>query len=135
MNKKFENVPLEKDTVILFEKMHNIDVFDCLYQIWQQGIYQANSVIFLNEDVEGMSQEAIEDLVKQDAIFVNKSSTSFTKSDSGYTFVNFNFQEIDDFNFDLEAAKKSAEKHADIDRIRKEQIAAREKDQKLQRPV
>jgi 5'(3')-deoxyribonucleotidase len=135
-DEKLRAVPVEPNTAILFSTMHSINGIDALYQIWQKDIYRANSVIFLSEDVDGMSQEAIEEMVKKDTVYVKGSATSFAKSDSGYTFFNFNFQDVeDDFSVDMEAIKKSAAKQTEINRIRKEQIAAREKDYKLQRPV
>lgn len=137
---KLKAVPVGPDTAILFSILHSINGIDALYQIWQQDIYRANSVIFLSEDVEGMSQEAIEEMVKKDTVFVKGSDTTFVK-DSDYTFFNFNFQDVeDDFSVDMEAIKKSAAKQREINRIRKEQIAAREiaereKGSKFQRPV
>ncbi|HZK07596.1 MAG TPA: hypothetical protein VFC92_05300 [Bacteroidales bacterium] len=133
---KLKAVPVGPDTAILFSILHSINGIEALYQIWQQDIYRANSVIFLNEDVDGMSQEAIEEMVKKDTVYVKGSGTSFAKSDSGYTFFNFNFQDVeDDFSFDNEAARKESDKaHKRADRWR-EEIAKRDEGYKKQRPV
>ena len=113
MNKKFENLQVEADTVILFERMHQIGEFEVLYQIWQQGIYMADSIIFSNEDVDGLTEEDIIDMVKNDAVFKAGlgSSVTFVRSKSGYTFVNFNFQEDEpDFSVDWDEIEKHSKR-------------------------
>jgi len=84
MNKKFENLQVEAGTIILFERMHQIGEFEVLYQIWQQGIYMADSIIFSNEDVDGLTEEDIIDMVKNDAVFKAGlgSSVTFVRSKS-----------------------------------------------------
>ncbi len=113
MNKKFENLQVEADTVILFKRMHQIGEFEVLYQIWQQGIYMADSIIFSNEDVDGLTEEDIIDMVKNDAVFKAGlgSSVTFVRSKSGYTFVNFNFQEDEpDFSVDWDEIEKHSKR-------------------------
>lgn len=95
MNQKFKSVPLEPDTVILFEKPHTIGGIEVLYQIWQWENYQANSIIFLNEDVDGLEKDGIVEMVKQDAVYKPGPGLTFARRDSGFTFVNFNFQDVE----------------------------------------
>ncbi|MBI9037598.1 MAG: hypothetical protein JEY97_05645 [Bacteroidales bacterium] len=108
MNRKFDNVQIDEDTIILFERIHHIGKFEVLYQIWQQGIYKADSIIFCNKDVEKMTEEEIIDMVKNDTVYKDGSSVSFVRSKSGYTFVNFNFQENEP---DFPMPEKSYKKH------------------------
>lgn len=95
MNQKFKNVPLEPDTVILFEKPHTIGGFEVLYQIWQWENYQGDSIIFADEDVAGIDEEEIKNLVKTDSVFLPGSGLTLKRGKSGFTFVNFNFQDVE----------------------------------------
>ena len=126
MNKKFENIQVEAGTIILFERMHQIGEFEVLYQIWQQGIYMADSIIFSNEDVDGLTEEEIIDMVKNDAVFKAGlgSSVTFVRTKSGYTFVNFNFQENEpDFSVGWDEIEK------DRQRVEKWKKEIRERDE------
>ena len=63
----------------LFEKIHNIGGFEVLQQVWKSGIYLADSIIFLNEDVDGMNEEEIIEMVKQDAVYKPDLGLSFSR--------------------------------------------------------
>lgn len=92
MKGKFANVPLESDTIILYEKMHTIGGFEVLYQIWRWENYHGDSIIFANEDVAGLDEEEIKNMVKNDSVCQPGSSLTFKRGASGFTFVNFNFE-------------------------------------------
>jgi len=94
MNKKFGNVSVESDTVILIEKEHTIGKFEVLYQIWRWENYQGGSIIFANEDVEDLEDAKIKDMVKNDSVCLPGSSITFKRNESGFTFVNFNFETL-----------------------------------------
>lgn len=118
MNKKFKNLQVENNTTILFELMHQIGKFEVLYQIWQQGTYMADSIIFSNEDVDGLAEEEIIDMVKNDAVFKAGSSVTFARTKSGYTFVNFNFVlDEPDFSVDWDEIEKH---HQRVEKWKKE---------------
>ncbi|MCF8365061.1 MAG: hypothetical protein K9H16_04730 [Bacteroidales bacterium] len=136
MNKKFENVPVESDTVILFEKEHTIGRFDVLYQIWRWANYQANSIIFANEDIADIEEDEIRAMVKNDSVFTGESRLTFRRSDSGFTFVSFNFEDLEpSFSVDLEKIKKQTQ-HVEK---RKKEIEEREQankdNQNRQKPI
>jgi len=95
VNQKFKNAPLEPDTVILFEKPHTIGGFEVLYQIWRWENYQGDSIIFADEDVAGIEEEEIKNLVKTDSVFLPGSGLTVKRGKSGFTFVNFNFQDVE----------------------------------------
>ena len=92
MTRKFANVPLESDTIILYEKMHTIGGFEVLYQIWRWENYQGDSIIFANEDVDGLDEEEIKNMVKNDSVCMPGSNLTYKRGESGFTFVNFNFE-------------------------------------------
>jgi hypothetical protein len=136
MNKKFENVPVESDTVILFEKEHTIGKFDVLYQIWRWGIYTANSIIFISNDVEELREEEIIEIVKKDSVFKGSSSISFKRSECGFTFVNFNFEEDEpDFSVDLEEIEKHTQHVERWKKEIREREQANKDKEKRQKPI
>jgi len=92
MSNKFSSVPKERDTKILFQLEAKLGELDVLYQKWfYDGIY-AESLIFTNEDVENIDEETLIKEVVSSPLFEENSSTTFKKSDFGFTFVNFNFK-------------------------------------------
>lgn len=90
--KKFDNVPVEKDTRILFRKVRKLGEYDVLYEIWSWDGINAESVIFANDDVNGLEDSEIEELVKKYGSFKKGSGITLKREKSGYTFVNFNFE-------------------------------------------
>ncbi len=92
MKGKFANVSVESDTVILFERFHTIGGFEVLYQIWRWENYQGDSIIFANEDVDGLDEEEIKNMVKNDSVCMPGSNLTYKRGESGFTFVNFNFE-------------------------------------------
>ena len=91
---KFKNVPIDPDTDILFYKITKIDKYDVLYQIWNWDGIRSESIIFEDNDVKGLSEDAIKEIVKTSSLLKGKeSSMTFSQSGSGYTFVNFNFEQ------------------------------------------
>ena len=93
MSGKFKNVPIDPDTDILFYKITKIDKYDVLYQIWNWDGIRSESVIFEDDDVKGLSEDEIKEIVKSSSLLKDKESRiTFSQSGSGYTFVNFNFE-------------------------------------------
>lgn len=88
---KFKNVPIEKETTILFEKRVTFGEYDALYQKWFWDGITAESIIFANEDVAELTDKEIEAKVKTSSLLNEGSSVTLKRSDSGFTFVNFNF--------------------------------------------
>ncbi|MEO5787752.1 MAG: hypothetical protein ACOH2D_00405 [Gelidibacter sp.] len=91
MTEKFKDIPVEEDTQIIASVKANIAEYDVVYQKWHwDGIY-AESVIFFNDDVAGLTEEQIKKEVALCTDMVKENSQmTFNKGDK-YTFVNFNF--------------------------------------------
>ena len=88
---KFENVPADSDTAILYEEEVKIEEIDALYQVWFWDGIKGESLIFCNEDVTDLSEEEIiKKCDKSERVKIDDTPT-YKKSDSGYAFVNFNF--------------------------------------------
>ena len=90
--KKFDNVPVEKDTRILFRKVRKLGEYDVLYEIWSWDGINAESIIFADDDVTGLEDSEIEEIVKKSKFYKKGSGITLKRAESGYTFVNFNFE-------------------------------------------
>ncbi|WP_025209089.1 hypothetical protein [Hippea sp. KM1] len=91
MKSKFKDVPIDEDTTILFQQEARLGNYDVLYQKWLWDGIVAESIIFAKEDVKDLEDEEIEKLVKSSPIVKEGSKITLKHSDSGYVFVNFNF--------------------------------------------
>jgi len=96
MSDKFLNVPVDEDTEILFQAEVKLGDYDVLYQKWYWDGITAESIIFADDDVEGMRDDEIEAEVRSSPIVEANSEITFKRSASGFIFVNFNFTTFDD---------------------------------------
>ncbi len=92
MTDKFQTVPLERDTEILFQTELKLGKYDVLYQKWFWDGITAESIIFANEDIDDLEEEEIINQVKASPLLKKDSAITFKRSGTGYTFVNFNFE-------------------------------------------
>ena len=92
MTDKFKGVPVEEDTEVLFQKEDMLGIYEILYQKWFWDGITAESIIFASEDIAELEEHEIIKQVKASPYFKKDSSTTFKRSDTGYTFVNFNFE-------------------------------------------
>ena len=91
MSKKFDGVPVEEDTRIRYRKEVRLGKFDVLYEKWCWEGILAESLIFANDDVSRMTDEEIEREARKSILVREDSEILIKRSDSGFTFVNFNF--------------------------------------------
>lgn len=87
---KFSNVPVEDDTKVLFALESKLGDRDILYQKWFWDGITAESFIFVSDDVSSLSDVELETEVRSSPM-VGSGSVTIVRSDSSYTFVNFNF--------------------------------------------
>ena len=92
MKKIFNNIPIEPDTRILFQKEGKPHQYDVRYEIWSWDGIEAESIIFSNNDVSALTDQEIETLVLKSGMVIEGSAITLSRSDSGYTFCNFNFE-------------------------------------------
>lgn len=92
MNQKFKNIPIESDTRVLFQNETNIGGYPVLYEIWSSDGYRAESFIFSDDDVSGLSDIEIEKVVCESGLIQDESGITINRSDSGFVFVSFNFE-------------------------------------------
>lgn len=93
MTKKFNNVPIGADTRIILQTESKIGGHDALYQKWVWDGIVAESIIFDNKDVIKLTRGEIETEVRQSPLLELEvdSTVTIRRSNSGFTFVNFNF--------------------------------------------
>ncbi|MFW6357316.1 MAG: hypothetical protein ACOC0K_01145 [bacterium] len=92
MTSKFDGLTTDPDTKILFRKEVKLGKFDVLHEKWNWEGITAESLIFVSEDVKDMDDGEIEELVADFESFDSGSSITLKRSESGFTFVNFNFE-------------------------------------------
>lgn len=92
-SEKFKNIPVEKDTKILFRFEVKLGEYDVVYEkwYWKMNACGAESIIFFHEDIKELSREEINALVRTSMVINKDSRTTITLNSHGYTFVNFNF--------------------------------------------
>lgn len=93
MNDKFKGVPVEEDTVVLSGEVVTVGGVEALHQRWFWDGITAESLIFKDEDVVGLSDDALEDLVRGSDFVVGDTGVTVTRGRSSFSFVNFNFRE------------------------------------------
>ena len=90
MSNKFENIPMETDTKLEFRSAMKWGELDIIYEKWNWEGIRAESIIFLNEDVKDLNDEALEADVRDGPIVREDSLVTIKRGDE-FTFVNFNF--------------------------------------------
>ena len=92
MTKKFEKVSLEKSTQIIFQTEAELGEYEVLYQKWYWDGVTAESIIFSSEDINNLIDHEIEAEVRKSPLVKKGTSMTMKRSESGFTFVNFNFE-------------------------------------------
>lgn len=92
MSNRFDNVPVDEDTKIIFQQEATLGEYDVFYQKWYWDGITAESIIFVNADVSNLDDKEIEQEVRSSPLVKQDSGITVKRSDSGFTFVNFNFE-------------------------------------------
>jgi hypothetical protein len=80
----------EKDTTIIEREETKCGKFDALYEKWSWEAVKAESLIFVTLDVKHLSEGELTEEVKVLPLYKDGDVT-IKESESGFTFVNFNF--------------------------------------------
>jgi len=95
MSSKFACVPIEEDTKVIDQLEAMLGCYPVLYQKWHWDGIVAESFIFANEDIAGLSDEELEKEVKESPMCKENSRITVKRTDDGFTFVNFNFEVLE----------------------------------------
>ena len=93
MSGKFSSVPPDEGTKILASSEIKIGELDAMHQSWYFEGVSADSYIFVNQDVENFTDdELVETVVSFLTTKPDRTRVTVKRSDSGYSFVNLNFE-------------------------------------------
>jgi len=92
MSNKFEQVPVEDDTRIIFQQETTLGEYHVLHQKWFWDGILAECIIFANDDIVGITDDEVEKKVGMSPLVKADSKIILKRSKSGFTFVNFNFE-------------------------------------------
>jgi hypothetical protein len=94
MNRTFDDVEVEPDTRVAFQKPTTAGDIPALYQQWTWAGFDATSLIFYSEDVSHLDDVALGALVATAAKVKSPDDMTMSRGEK-YTFVNFNFVRAD----------------------------------------
>ena len=93
VEEKFNDIPIEQETIILSREQLSINNLDCIHEYWSWDGFYAECLIFLKEDVIDLNKE---ELIDMSSKFWKSEKSEITFSEKGkYVFVNFNFESAD----------------------------------------
>ncbi len=87
----FNEIPVDADTDITFESHRYLGEFEVVLQNWRWDGINASSFIFDSTDVALLEDAQLLQLLDLYPGYERDTSTTIKRSDSGLTFVNFNF--------------------------------------------
>jgi len=91
MDDKFNTVPIEEDTELIFSQEMKLEEYDVVYQKWFWGDIYGESMIFLTQDILQLGNNELLKQGKSSPIFNTDSEITISKSDD-FAFMNFNFK-------------------------------------------
>lgn len=90
MSCRFKDIPSDLDTRILFQQELPLGDYPVLYQKWSWDGLIAESIIFESDTVESFDDSKLCEIVS--LAYPVRTNITVTRSKSGFTFVNFNFE-------------------------------------------
>lgn len=87
---KFENISTDDETTILQRQIDTFNGYDAAFEMWLWDGIQGQSVIFLANDVEKLTDEELTDMIKT---HYKIDDVTLSRSEKDYVFLNFNFVE------------------------------------------
>ncbi len=91
-NPKFDSIPIEPDTTVLFKEIVAISGYDGLYETWSWDGYWGESLIFTDDDAGGLTDREIRKVVRTSGLVGKETKITVNRSHSGFVFCNFNFR-------------------------------------------
>ena len=92
LSNKFDAVPIENGTNILFQLNATLDNYDVLYQMWSWDGVTAERFIFLSLDITDLTDDEVKTLAKSSPMIKSDSDLTMVRYENGYTFISFNFK-------------------------------------------
>ncbi len=89
---KFANVPVDENTKIKKSNVIKINDLDALHQEWIWDGIVAESLVFIEKDVGGLSDDELVNLARKNNLLIEDSQATVVRNSSGFAFVNMNFE-------------------------------------------
>lgn len=96
MTEKFNNVPVEDDTEIIFSTPAKFGEYEVLYQKWIFDGIIGESLIFAENDITNITMDELENEIRNSPMVIGNSRKITTANKNSFTFFNFNFVVDDD---------------------------------------
>ena len=91
-NNRFAHVPQDPDTTITSQTEIQVSDFHALHQEWNWDWVRAESLVFVTTDIAPLSLGDLKDILKKEELIKLNHQITTSQSESGYTFINFNFR-------------------------------------------
>jgi hypothetical protein len=92
------DIPNDFGTTILFQSEMKMDDYDVCYQKWQWESFFAESIIFMKDDVNDMTDDELSEFVGSSPIVEDKDNIVVRRG-TDFVFVSFNFLDYEDLLF------------------------------------
>lgn len=89
---RFAKIPIDEDTQVIASRASMFGDWPMLHQTWTWDNTQAESLIFLADDVAHLDDEALQRTVRESTLVKLDGRITVARERDGYTFVNFNFE-------------------------------------------
>lgn len=94
MSEKFGDLIVDEDITVLFHLEDRWEGYDVVWEKWHLDGVDAESLIFLSDDVKDIPDAELEDKLRKSALFKSNFGITIDRKDE-YTFLNFNFEAPD----------------------------------------
>lgn len=93
MSHRFKNLPQEPQTTVLSQTLFQVRDYDVLHQVWVWDSVQAESLVFVTQDLAGLSEQTLRQLLHCAGLLSLTEPITFAQTPNGYTLLSFNFQD------------------------------------------
>jgi hypothetical protein len=94
MDGKFDGLTVDEEITVFFHLEDRWEGYDVVWQKWHLDGIDAESLIFLSDDVKDVSDTELEDKLRRSALFKSDFGVTIDRKDL-YTYLNFNFEAPD----------------------------------------
>lgn len=93
LDPRFANVPVDEDTRLLQTRAERLGDYPACHQQWSWDGLLGESLILVADDVAHLSEAELVDLLRATSLLTTPDSqVTYSNSDSGLVFLNFNFR-------------------------------------------
>lgn len=94
MGRKFDDLIVDEDITVLFHLEDRWEGYDVVWQKWHLDGIDAESLIFLSDDVKDVPDAELEEKLRKSALFKSDFGVTINRHKQ-HTFLNFNFEAPD----------------------------------------